>query len=194
MVAGYIEALAARLEVPGNMLKDYVAFLKAEILRYETIVSDILLQIQALTNLLALPNKLGGVYIRAFEGGGGNQYLLSDLANSLAEGFPNAPPFHRGDEYVMGVILMAGGPKARVQASTALLRAIFASGSTEIESLVDSLGEAIEGLEEATFGADLNATVEIEVPTFDADLQPLKLCTVPVAAEIPFGDDLQPSS
>jgi hypothetical protein len=194
MVAGYIEALAARLEVPGNMLKDYVAFLKAEILRYETIVSDILLQIQGLTNLLALPNKLGGVYIRAFEGGGGNQYLLSDLANSLAEGFPNAPPFHRGDEYVMGVILMAGGPKARVQASTALLRAIFASGSTEVESLVDSLGDAIGELEEASFGADLNVATAEEALTFDESLQPLKLCTVPVADTIAFGDDLQPSS
>jgi hypothetical protein len=193
MVAGYIEALAARLKVPGNMLKDYVAFLKAEMLRYESIVSDILLQIQALTNLLRLPEKLGGVYIRAFEGTGGNQYLLSDLANSLSDGFPNAPPFHRGDEYVMGVILMAGGPKARVQASTALLRAIFASGSSEVESLADTLGEAIGGLEEATFGADLNATVEAEA-TFDESLQPLKLCTVPVADEITFGDDLQPSS
>jgi hypothetical protein len=193
MVAGYIEALAARLEIPGNMLKDYVAFLKAEMLRYESIVSDILLQIQALTNLLRLPEKLGGVYIRAFEGTGGNQYLLSDLANSLSDGFPNAPPFHRGDEYVMGVILMAGGPKARVQASTALLRAIFASGSSEVESLADTLGEAIGGLEEATFGADLNATVETEA-TFDESLQPLKLCTVPVADEITFGDDLQPSS
>lgn len=193
VAAGYIEALAARLEVPGNMLKDYVAFLKAEILRYETIVEDILLQIQALTNLLRLPEKLGGVYIRAFEGEGGNQYLLSDLANSLSDGFPNAPPFHRGDEYVMGVILMAGGPKARVQASTALLRAIFASGSSEVESLADSLGAAIGDLEEATFGADLNATTEAEATVFDESLQPLKLCTVPVADTITFSDDLQPT-
>ena len=192
VAAGYIEALAARLEVPGNMLKDYVAFLKAEILRYETIVEDILLQIRALTELLRLPSKVGGVYIRAFEGSGGNQYFLSDLANSLSEGFPNAPPFHRGDEYVMGIILMAGGPKARVQASTALLKAIFASGSAEVESLVDSLGKSIGGLEEATFGADLNATAEVESAMFDESLQPLKLCTVPAPLATTFGDDLQP--
>ena len=191
VAAGYIEALAARLEVPGNILKDYVAFLKAEMLRYETIVADILMQIKALTELLRLPEKLGGVYIRAFEGTGGNQYLLSDLANSLSEGFPNAPPFHRGDEYVMGVILMAGGPKARVQASTKLLKSIFMTGSLDVEVMADALGDAIGGLEEAAFGVNLEVAEE-EAPLFSESLEPLKLCTVPTPFATAFGDDLQP--
>jgi hypothetical protein len=191
VAAGYIEALAARLEVPGNFLKDYVVFLKAEMLRYETIVADILMQIKALTELLRLPEKLGGVYIRAFEGTGGNQYLLSDLANSLSEGFPNAPPFHRGDEYVMGVILMAGGPKARVQASTKLLKSIFMTGSLDVEVMADALGDAIGGLEEAAFGVNLEVAEE-EAPLFSESLEPLKLCTVPTPFATTFGDDLQP--
>jgi hypothetical protein len=190
-VAGYLEAIAARLEVPGNLLKDYVAFLKAEMLRYEAIVTDILLQIRSITELLRLPEKLGGVYLRAFQGSGGNQYFLSDLANSLSEGFPNAPPFHRGDEYVMGVVLMTGGPKARVVASTALLEAIFVGGTGEVEVLADTLGDAIGGLEEATFGENLNEGEE-ETATFNDALEPLKLCTVPIPLKTQFGDDLQP--
>jgi hypothetical protein len=191
VVAGYIEALAERLMAPGSILKDYVEFLKGEILRYETIVEDILNQIKALVEMLRLPTKLGGVYIRSFEGTGGNQFFLSDLARSLTASFPNAPPFHRGDEYVMGIILMAGGPKARVQASTALLKAIFVSGSAEVESLADSLGDAIGGLEEAAFGEDLNPGDE-EQALFDESLTPLKLCTPTPVTEIEFGADLQP--
>jgi len=190
--AGYLDMLANRLMAPSELLSSYVEFLNKEMLRYEQIVDSILRQIQSLTASLRLPTKLGGVYVRSFEGEGGNQFFLSDLAKSLNSSFPNAPPFHRGDEYVMGIILMAGGPKLEVQATTALLKTIFVSGSAEVERLTDSLGVAIGELEEATFGEDFNES-EGEPAVFDESLQPtLKLCHPPTFSTQTFGDDLQP--
>lgn len=193
VVAGYLEMLANRLMAPSEIVRDYIEFLRKEMLRYEQIVESILLQIRSLTELLMLPKKLGGVYIRSFEGEGGNQFFLSDLAKSLTSDFPNAPPFHRGDEYVMGIILMAGGPQLKVKASTDLLKTIFVSGNRDIISLTDTLGEAISGLEEAAFEENFNEKEDDTIPTFNEALQPtLKLCHPPMLSIKTFGDNLQP--
>ena len=173
------------------MLKDYVAFLRAEIQRYESLVDSILLQIKAITELLRLPEKTGGIYIKPFEGEGGNRFFLSDLATSLAQGYPNAPPFHRGDEYVMGVVLMMGGPKPQVETNFSLLKSILVTGTDKAESLVDTLGEAISDLEEAAFGQDFNEE-EVEQPMFDESLSPLVLCTIPAPVELEFNPDFTP--
>jgi hypothetical protein len=190
IVMGYIDAIGARLVAPSNLLSDYVAFLKKEIQRYESLVTAILTQIKAITDLLRLPTKTGGVYVRPFYGKGGNRFFLSDLFKSLTPSFPNAPPFHRGDEYVMGVVALLGGPDPIVRTNFELLKAIFSSGSSEIETLADTLGEAIVGLEEAAFGEEFTPS-DTQLPLFSASLESLVLCNPPTPPTQVFGPDFK---
>ncbi len=191
-ITGKLEDLAARLLGPGDMFKKYIDFLKAEIARYEALVNDILDRIKKITEMLRTPKVAGGVYTRTFKGLGGNQYFLSDLATSLDEGYPNAPPFHRGDEFVSGVILMTGGSEAIVDVFGSLLGLIFGVNS-EGDDLIGSLGDAIDQLEEQCFGEDL-----LEITCSPEDVEDIlidgkDICCQPTESDTDsFGDDMLP--
>jgi hypothetical protein len=195
LMVAKLEDLANRLLGPGDMFKKYIEFLKAEIQRYEALVNDILDRIKKLIEMLKTPEVAGGAYVRTFKGKGGNQFFLSDLAQSLDEGFPNAPPFHRGDEYVMGIILMAGGSEAIVDVFRTLLSIIFWTPDDGADDLLGSLGDTIDLLEEQCFGDDLTTiTCDIEEFTDILDDGRDVQCTAPRANNTVFGDDLLPET
>ena len=193
LMVAKLQDLANRILGPADMFKKYIDFLKAEIIRYEALVNDILDRIKRIVEMLKTPEVAGGVYARMFKGKGGNQFFLSDLASSLDEGFPNAPPFHRGDEYVMGVILMAGGSEAIVDSFRLLLSLIFWLPDSPAEDLLESLGDAIDTLEEQCFGEDLTViTCEPEdVQDILVDGEDIK-CTPDSPTDAEFGDDMLP--
>ena len=198
LMVAKLEDLANRLLGAADLFKKYIEFLKAEILRYEALVNDILERIQKILRMLALPQLALGVYARTFQGLGGNQYFLSDLAESLDEGYPNAPPFHRGDEYVMGVILMTGGSKAIVDVFVTILSLLFGVQTTVGDNLMDSLGDAIDQLEEQCFGDDLTMVVcpeEDEIPSEEETLEDGKdvCCEPEEPGSVDFDDNLMPS-
>jgi hypothetical protein len=204
LISKYIEAAGARLKVPGDYLKEYVELLREEAIRYELIVQDILDRIKQLAAMLNPPSNLGGVYVRAFYGEGGNQFFLSDLATSLTRGYENAPPYHRGDELTAGVILLAGGTKPEADAAKTLFGLLFGSTDDALDDLIDSIGDAITAAEHEIFNEDLEPqsdgnTVIIEGTTtgdeeFDDALEPLKLCQPVETIEVAFGDDLEPTN
>jgi len=180
------------MKAPGNFLKEYAEFLKDEVQRYEGIIEDLLNRITQMSTLMQLPPS--GVYMRSFFGKGGNQFFLSDLATSLQRNYPNVPPFHRGDEYVAGVIYLIGGPQLIVEQGLTLLGLIFgAEDASEISELIDSVGPTVATAERMLFGDDL--TVTTTTPTaedFDEALQPLVLCQPEETTTITFGENLEP--
>jgi hypothetical protein len=191
-----LEKLADKLIAPGDLLKQYIDFLKAEVERYAALVNAILEQIKRIAELLNLPKIVGGIYVRSFFGQGGNQFFLSDLANSLMPSFPGAPPFTRGDEYVTGVVWLAGGPSyAEVKAAITAITALFPAKG-ESEDLISSLGEEITTLEDQYFGDNLQ--VSEPPPVFDEALCPLFHGSAidPTAAvpEVVFDDSFKPVS
>jgi hypothetical protein len=188
-----IEKLLDRCIVPGDLLKQFIDLLKAEIARYAALVEAILEQIKRIAELLNLPKAVGGIYCRKFFGQGGNEFFMSDLAQSLMPSYPNAPPFTRGDEYVAGVVWLCGGPRALVEGTMALLDLFFPNAASK-EDMLMSLGGGIAGLESMYFGDDIQSGTEPE--SFDESL-----CRISKgspadksegALDILFGDDFLP--
>jgi len=181
-----ITALAKKALGASDLLSAYVAFLEREVARYSRLANEILNEVQRLNAMLQLPSS--GIYVRQFEGEGGNDFFVSDLARSLLTSFPSAPPFHRGDEYVAGAILLVGGPQSNVSSSLDLLRTLFGGGSQSTESL-DNLTAAVSQLEEKTFTDDFQPGGSESASHFAEDFREIKRCSQPPEAETRFGDN-----
>lgn len=182
-----IEAFASKLLGATDLLKKYVEFLKAEIARYEAIVNKILDELAKLTAKFDLPTA--GIYYRTFKGVGGNSFFLSDLANSLLPSYENAPPFMRGDEFVTGAILMAGGPEVVVDGFLSAISWIFGSPEeTMMAGILDDLGAAVTTMETTYFGEDMGVTDSPkEEIVFTCDMCPVHQCELPVMETSTFG-------
>lgn len=189
---GVIEDYANRLLAVNDLWKKYVEFLRAEVDRYEALVNEILDRIKRLTEMLKLPNATGGVYARVFKGVGGNQFFLSDLATSLSRSYPNAPPFHRGDEYVMGIIMLAGGNEALVDSFVGLLSLLFGIGSFDEDNLMGSIGDALTAAEAKCFGDDFSVIECVDEQFTESLDEAVVSCSTPTRTATEFGDDLSP--
>ena len=196
MVIGYVEMFASRLLGPADFLKSMVEMLNNEVKRYEALVNDILTKIEDIINMLKIPQVAGGIYTRPFFGQGGNQFFLSDLAKSLSDGYPNAPPFHKGTEYVTGLVLLAGGPELDVRKTIGLLALLFGGASESAEdlaTLVNSLGDNVSAAEAVAFGDDLKTVPATPTEAFTPALEPtLKLCRIPDVVSHTFDNALVP--
>ncbi len=172
-----IEAFAAKLLGASDMLKEYVAFLKAEVARYEKIVNDILDEIAKMEAKFDLPTA--GVYSRTFKGQGGNDFLVSDLAKSFMPGEDNRPPFDKGDEYVTGTVVMAGGPEVVVDGLISGLSWIFGGASDDgMDDMLADLSAAVSDIEDSQFGPDMQPTTEeVAAVEFDCAMCPLTSCS-----------------
>ena len=190
-----IEAFSLKLTNPANALSDYVAFLKSEILRYEAIVNGILDDVARIQSLFKMPQA--GVYARTFKGQGGNDFFITDLANSFLPSEPTRPPFTRGTEYVTGVIIMAGGPQAAIDGLITGLNWIFgtqSSTASEEDEVMSQLGKALDEVEEAFFGDDMQQVEEPEEDEpeeFDLAMNPLSRQEDEVEPAV-FGPNMEP--
>ncbi len=179
-IVAQIEAFSSKLTGMADMLKDYIAFLKAEIARYEIMVSDIIDAIAKLSFKFVVPDA--GVYIRPFKGQGGNDFFLADLAASFSGGEKGTPPFRKGDEYVTGAVIMVGGEEHIVDSFMSGLSWIF-GGPPEptdlLYGLLGSAGLAVAAIEEQVFTPSME-TEDTEVPesgevkTFDIAMNPIE--------------------
>ena len=185
-----IEYFASYIPTALEHLRKYIDFMRREILRYEAIIQNILSQFTKLLDMLNI-TTLGGFYTRSFSGQGGNAFFMNDLASSLSDDYPNAPPFHNGDEFVSGLILLAGGPKLKVDAAKPLLELVFGNSSTgdggianNAKDLMDSLGAQVDLIQD-TWSPPAN-------PNEPNTLQGLTLCVRPDPPTIPFRSDMTP--
>jgi hypothetical protein len=179
-----IDNYATKLLGTTDLMKQYVVFLKSEIDRYESIISELASQLTIVKALFDLPSS--GIYMRYFKGRGGNVFFTTDLAKSFVVSDPNKPPFIHGDEYVTGTILMTGGYLPDVEAFISALELFFGGGGPGgISDLVGQLGQQVDRLETVVFGDDLQpkepstADQEKKPTTFDVSMCPLNTCCNP---------------
>jgi hypothetical protein len=185
-----IETFASYIPTAMEHLSKYIDFMRREILRYERIIQNILTEFKKLIDMLSI-TTLGGFYTKMFSGKGGNAFFINDLSSSLSNGYPNAPPFHNGDEYVAGLVVLAGGAQAKVAAAQPLLELIFGSPSSgsggiadRTDDLMDSIGAQIDTIQ-ATWSTETNLNAS-------NTLEGLTLCVRPDPPTIPFGDNMEP--
>lgn len=195
LMIAQLEKLADRLISPAELVKQYVEFLKSEVERYSELVDTILEQVKRIAEMLQLPTSLGGIYLRNFFGKGGNNFFMTDLGNSLMPGFPEVPPFLRGDEYVAGVIFLVGGNRPDVEGYYKMLQALFPAKGDK-ENMVASLGQPVTEMEQQIFGEDIQVSEPEAI--FDESLCPITAgSAIDPASEIPkvtFGEDFMPVS
>ena len=157
-IVAILEGLLARMTGVLEMWKEYINFLKNEILRYEGIIAAILDEIKRMLERFNFNLKCG-IYIRGFVGKGGNYFFMNDLIQSLSPSYPDSPPFHRGDEFVTGIILMQGGPQVMVESFVKGLSWLFgnvdALKNTEEQFMLSDLGQKVTKLEEELFDAEM---------------------------------------
>ena len=183
-----IEALAAKFTTALDLFSAYIEFLRSEIDRYEELVRRILDLVAKMSLNFDMPTV--GIYARTFSGQGGNTFFISDMANSLTDGYPNAPPFHQGDEYVTGVILLAGGPVHVVSAFEAALKLMFGDISSELGAKFSELEQQIAAVESITFNAEFEAIQETPVIESTNDSNNIsKICSCAQADEIVYTFD-----
>ncbi len=112
-----------------------------------------------LKRLAAIFDKgLPGVYHTSFAGQGGNFYLLSELATRLNDkSDPNRPPFD-GNEYVIGAVIVAGGPRQPdVQPIADFLQMVFATPNqtNALAGVLNSIDTVVTAQEQQVFGPSM---------------------------------------
>lgn len=181
-----IEYFASYIPTALEQFRKYIEFMRREIQRYERLVTRIIDEVLALLRLLDV-KSIGGLYAHTYTGKGGNSYLISEMRRSMSRGYPNAPPFFDGTEFVTGVVLVAGGAQANVEAASPLFDLLFGNGDNSVSSqqkeLMDSIGAQVALIEETVSPT--------EQPKSDT-LEGLKLCVRPSPPITVFGPDLNP--
>lgn len=109
----FLDSLEDSLEDSKKALEEYVEFLESEINRYSEWAQNILSRINTLIRVLTWPDIYAGatmIYTSpTLDGGGGNQFFISQLAQALYDSSdPNRPPFDSGNEAVAGIVMLAG--------------------------------------------------------------------------------------
>jgi hypothetical protein len=186
IILAELEKLAEQLASSLDVLSAYVAFLRSEVSRYEAIVNRILDLLAQITLKFQMP--AAGVYVRGWKGKGGNTYFLTDLMNSLSDVYPDAPPFHDGDEYVAGAVLLAGGPLPSVTAFIEGISLLFGKISEDVQDLLEQAEDEVSRAEQIQLLDDFT----IGTPEVTNTFEPLIKCTPQPAEEIQFNDDFTP--
>jgi hypothetical protein len=184
-----IEYFASYIPTALEHFSKYIQFMRSEIQRYERLVTRIIDEVLAMIRLLDV-KSFGGLYAHSYKGRGGNAYLMDEMRKSMSKGYPNAPPFFDGTEFVTGVVLVAGGAAANVESAAPLFDLLFGNGDDSVSAkqkeLMDSLGDQVTLIEQ---------TIEGEPTTgksFADTIAGLTLCNRPDPAVIVFGSNLEP--
>lgn len=184
LLVAELEKLAGKLVGALDFITEYVEFLKSEIARYEALVNQILDAIKMIQLKFDLPTA--GVYYRLFKGQGGNTFFIQDLALSLRSSYASAPPFHTGEEYVTGIIMMTGGPEVLVDSLMTLMGWLFGGSPSGLTPVLEGLDSAVSELEEQYFNDDMT----VGVAPVESELQ-LNLCADPKPApSVTFNPDM----
>jgi hypothetical protein len=141
-LTSYITGLSSRITNTTDILDSYVMTLESEVDKYKNMANVLLSQLAKIQTLFVLPR--GGIYLHYFNDYGGNNFFISDLASALMPDSKNTnPPFHRGDEYVTGAVLLSGGPIASVTLFINALK-LFFRGKTVESSRINMLANDLE--------------------------------------------------
>jgi hypothetical protein len=152
---------------------------------------------QRFTAVLAQP--LPALYATTFTGTGGNAFLVSELAKRLNDTTDdNRPPFDN-NEYVMGLCVVAGGPReADIAPIADFLGLLF--GTTRDRAFFNILDviDTVVTEQEAAFGPDMRPLVGTDPATIDPLTGRPYATETPVIAEdgtaVESGDPANPNA
>lgn len=195
-----LKALGDRSSGSSDGLKKALSLIEARLVRLVEEMDGINSSFKQLTAVLRQP--VPTIHGTTFYGIGGNEFLSSQLIaalNDKSDG--NRPPFD-DDEYVLGVCIVAGGPRIPdIQPIIDFLTALFGGGEdnpllgilTVLEGAVDAVEETIFG--EAMESLPVNADGTVVLPggtSVDVDdIDPLTGTPVVVPGDV-IGDDGSP--
>lgn len=175
-----LQHVSGRQAGGGSAITQALSLAEANLNQLILRVDDLSNQFKKLTRILAQP--LTGLHSTVMAGLGGNAFLIGELAarlNDRSDG--NRPPFD-ANEYVIGVCIVAGGPRlADVQPIIDFISALFGP-STQGNPLLDILN-AVGGV-----------VTQLEGPIFGPNMQPLPPDTDPTSINPNTGLPIIPPS
>jgi len=164
-LAAQVRVLLERIRVladrktggPAEALTNTITLLEKNLERFALQLDQLNAQAKRLNAMFNVP--LPSLYSTSFSGVGGNSYLLGELARRLNDTSDENRPPYDGNEYVMGVCIVAGGPRqADIQPIIDFLASLFGS-EEEANPLFDvltSLDAVVDAQETFVFGPDLS--------------------------------------
>jgi len=141
---------------PTEALTNTLEMLEQNVSRFAAQISQLNAQAKRLSAMFdtALPS----LHATAIEGIGGNAFLMGELGKRLNDKTdPNRPPFD-SNEYVMGVCIVAGGPrKADIQPIIDFLNSLFGTETADnpLLNVLTSLDAVVDAQETSVFGPDM---------------------------------------
>lgn len=174
-----IKALADRQTGgAGGGVTDALDLVEKNIDAFATRLDDLNARVKRLAAAVAEP--LPGLYSTTITGVGGNAFLMGELASRLQDTADTGRPPYDGDEYVLGVCLVAGGPRLPdIQPAVEFLASLFAPPKPK-----DPLYEVLAGIDDVlsvqeafVFGPNLQALPK----NTDGTVQ------IPAGTELPDG-------
>lgn len=120
-------------------------------------LDDLNAQAKRLNAIVSAP--LPGLFSTSIVGVGGNAFLVGELANRLGDtSDPNRPPYD-DTEYVMGLCLVAGGPRLPdIQPIIAFIESLFGPSNppNTLNTLLNTIGQVVT-TQEKTWGPNMAA-------------------------------------
>ncbi len=188
LILANLDRILSKFLSAADILSAYIDFLKAEIRKYERIIQKILDLLKEITLTFDMPTA--GIYYRTWDGKGGNQFFVNDTLLSLTNGYPNAPPFHQGDEYVTGLVLLAGGPAPSVAAFKASISLFFGNMDEDLQHLLELMEDQVDQIEQV-FGDDMTPDFDVVEDNFSDNFESVIVCEPTEEREVSFGDDFK---
>jgi len=133
-----------------------ITLLENNLDRFASQIDQLSAQAERLTAIFGA--DLPGIYTTSITGVGGNTFLLGELAARLNDTTDAGRPPFDNNEYVMGVCLVAGGPRlADIAPVVAFLAALFqpAQESNPLLGVLTSIDAVVAIQEQHIFGPDM---------------------------------------
>lgn len=151
-----LKAQTTRANGPKALLSSALATLATNLERQAKQIEDITSQMNTLKAAISIP--LPQLYTTSITGVGGNAMLVAELAARLFDPDDNSrPPFDNG-QYVLGVCIVAGGPRAPdLSVVTALMNDLFDAPTPDnpLADAITSLESAVAAEETRVFGPNM---------------------------------------
>jgi hypothetical protein len=140
----------------SSSVKSALDILEQNVDQFAARIDDLNARAKRLDAIFGQP--LPGLYTTQISGVGGNAFLIGELAARLGDvSDPHRPPYD-DNEYVMGVCLVAGGPRlADIQPVVDFLGSLFRppDAQSPLLQVLQSLGAVVAQAEQIVFGQDL---------------------------------------
>lgn len=189
-----IRSIARASQTLSDFNDSYISALSREVERYSVLADNIARDVEHLSSMLTGASALAGIAMKTGTGNGPVSSFLAQVIEDFSDlSDPQRPAFDEGDEYVMGLVVLAVGPDPIAIAHQLDIFNLF-FGTPDTNNLlagINSIAASIPALEAQVAAAEAAATAfnpdmspsatpvcddnnnpTIAAPTFDASMRP----------------------